>query len=242
MPKINSLRYNGPQTTSLGIYITGAGTYDAAELDVTAYSVPGRNGDVIISNNRYKNITVTYPAFIPGGFEAQAQAIRNFMRGAKTYARLTDTYDTNHFRLAIATGVQKFTPTNRNDAANFQLVFNCKPQRFLKSGDSYITPTSGDTFSNTTLFDALPEITFKNISGNTAYIQVVNSEGTFRLEATGAYTGDLVIDCETQNIYYGAANHNDLFEGDFPILAPGTNTITFSGVTNFKITPRTWEL
>ena len=242
MPKINTFRYNGRNSDYFGVYITGSGTFDAAELDITAYQVPGRNGDVLISNNRYKNITVTYPAFIPKSFQTNVQNIRNWLRGSKAYARLTDTYDTDHFRLAIATGVQKFTPVNQNDAANFQIVFNCKPQRFLKSGDSYITPTSGDTFSNTTLFDALPKITFTNVSGTSAFIQVVNSAGTFRLEATAAYAGDLIIDCETQNIYYGSANHNDLFEGDFPILAPGTNTITFSGVTSFKITPRTWEL
>ena len=242
MPKINTLRYNGRNSDYFGVYITGSGTFDAAELDITAYQVPGRNGDVLISNNRYKNITVTYPAFIPKAFQTNVQNIRNWLRGAKTYARLTDTYDTDHYRMAIATGIQKFTPTNQNDAANFQISFNCKPQRFLKSGDSYVSVSSGGTYSNTTAYNALPEITFTNISGTTAYIQIVNSEGTFKLTATGAYTGDLIIDCATQNIYYGSANHNDLFTGDFPILAPGTNTITYSGVTSFKLTPHDWEL
>ena len=136
MPNINSLTYNGMKSTDLGVYVTGAGSFDAAEMDADKYEIAGRNGDLIIPKNRYKNIVVTYPAFIPKAFQEKAQSIRNWMRSAKVYARLEDTYDMEHYRLGLASGIQSFEPVNRNDASNFQLSFDCKPQRFLKTGET----------------------------------------------------------------------------------------------------------
>ena len=136
---LNYLTYNGKKSTDLGVYVTGSGSFDAAELDVDRYEVAGRNGDIIIPKNRYKNIPISYPAFIPKGFDGKAQSVRNWLRSAKTYARLDDTYDVNHFRLGLANGVQSFEPVNRNDASNFQLSFDCRPERFLKTGETPLT-------------------------------------------------------------------------------------------------------
>lgn len=136
MAKIHTLTYNGTKSSDLGVFVTGSGSFDAAELDVDKYEIPGRNGDLILSNNRYKNIEITYPAFIPKAFMDKAQNVRNWMRSSRVYARLEDTYDTDHYRLGIPTGVQSFSPANRNDGANFEMTFDCKPQRFLKAGET----------------------------------------------------------------------------------------------------------
>lgn len=136
MAKIHTLTYNGTKSSDLGIFVTGSGSFDAAEFDVDKYEIPGRNGDLVLSNNRYKNIEITYPAFIPKAFMDKAQNVRNWLRSSKVYARLEDTYDMDHYRLGIPTGVQSFSPENRNDGANFEMTFDCKPQRFLKVGET----------------------------------------------------------------------------------------------------------
>ena len=237
--KIGKVTYNGTASDTLGIFISGSGSYNAAEDDLTAYSIPGRNGDLFIPNNRYKNIEVVYPAFIPNDFENRVQAVRNWLRSAKNYAKISDNYDTNHYRMGIGVGIVAFTPAQENVAANFQITFNCKPQRFLNSGDTALTPTSGSTISNGYIYTALPLIEFTNPTSS-ATITI----GTRTLTATAAYTGTVYVDCETRNIYSGANNLNNYFSvtGDFPQLAPGNNTITFSGVTSLKVYPRWWEL
>lgn len=243
MPKIHTLTFNGTASSSLGIFITGAGTFNAADLDVTSYQIPGRNGDLIVSNNRYKNIRVEYPAFIPGGFESRAQSVRNWMRSATTYAKISDDYDTDHFRLGIPDGVQEFQPVNQNDAANFKLVFNCKPQRFLTSVAAEYQIANSYNEQNPTNYVALPLIRLVGSITGAAYIQVVNSLGTFKMTATSAYTGDVYIDSETMNIYSGSSNLNHLMTGDFPVLAPGSNVFTFSGVqSGVGCFRRYWEL
>ena len=135
MAKIHTLTYNGTKSSDLGVFVTGSGSFDAAEFDVDKYEIPGRNGDLILSNNRYKNVEITYPAFIPKAFMDKVQNVRNWLRSSKVYARLEDTYDMDHYRLGIPTGEQSFSPENRNDGANFEMTFDCKPQRFLKAGE-----------------------------------------------------------------------------------------------------------
>ena len=83
--KIGYVTYNGVRSDSLGIFLSGSGTFGAAELDATVYQIPGRNGDLIIPANRYKNIEVIYPAFVPNDFENRVQAVRNWMRSAEGY-------------------------------------------------------------------------------------------------------------------------------------------------------------
>lgn len=136
MAKIHTLTYNGTKSSDLGVFVSGSGSFDAAEFDVDKYEIPGRNGDLILSNNRYKNIEITYPAFLPKAFMDKVQNVRNWLRSSKVYARLEDTYDMDHYRLGIPTGVQSFSPENRNDGANFEMTFDCKPQRFLKVGET----------------------------------------------------------------------------------------------------------
>lgn len=133
--KIGWVEYNGKKSSSLGVHVSGKGTYNAAELDISSHVVPGRNGEILISNGRYKNIDITYPAFAPSDFEARVQAVRNWMRSAEGYRRIEDNYDPDHFRMGIAKKVLTFNTSQLNRGANFQMVFDCKPQRFLKSGE-----------------------------------------------------------------------------------------------------------
>ena len=238
--RIGKVTYNSTASDSLGIFVSGKGTYDAADLDATSYEIPGRNGCVILSNHRYKNIDVKYPAFIPGSFESGVQAVRNWMRSAEGYAMITDNFDTTHYRMGVGKGVLSFSPVDQNIAANCQLVFNCKPQRFLTSGDTEQTLTTGAVLTNATPFPAKPLIRVVKPTAS-ATITFTGSAGTFTLTATGAYNGTLYIDCDTMNIYNGNTNLNSKFTGEFPVIGTSA-TVTFSNVTSLHVKPRWWEL
>lgn len=135
MRKIGKVKYNGKSTADLGVIVSGEASFDAAAPDYTSYQIPGKNGDLMLSNNRFLNIDVTYPAFIPADFEERVQAIRNWMRSARSYARIEDNYDLLHFRLGMGKDVLTFEPSAENEGSNMSLVFDCKPQRFLYSGE-----------------------------------------------------------------------------------------------------------
>lgn len=238
---LHYITYNSTTSKSLGIYVSGGSSFDAAAPDYTSYEIPGKNGDLQINNDRYKNIDVTYPVFIPGGFETSVQAVRNWMRSADGYVELSDTYDTTHYRLARGKDVLSFSPTAQNVGANFRLVFDCKPQRFITSAYAQVTLTSGQILNNTTQYVALPRFQLDGVT-NGGTLTVANSLGTVTMTATSTRSQTTYIDCETCNIYYSSTNLNSLFSGDFPVFAPGNNTITFSGITSVKVRPRYWEL
>ena len=135
MGRKHSLTFGGINTDDYGIWITGAGTFAAPERDVEYVSVPGRNGDLIIDNNRWRNIEIAYPANIPNGFDAKLSAFRSAICRLRGYQRLEDSYHLDEFRMAsFAMGLQP-EPIPGNRGGQFDIVFNCKPQRFLKSGE-----------------------------------------------------------------------------------------------------------
>lgn len=234
------------KSTDLGVYVTGSGSFDAAEMDADKYEIAGRNGDLIIPKNRYKNIVVTYPAFIPKAFQEKAQSIRNWMRSAKAYARLEDTYDMEHYRLGLASGIQSFEPVNRNDASNFQLNFDCRPERFLKTGETPLTiepeahSYSGEIVSFETV--AVDDMTKAEVSlspkqDGTPSIESGVNNAPYLFRPTGA-----TAECnyETNKVVGGTIAWNQLARELDGTYWQGTNTTaSFSnGVVSFTASAR----
>ena len=151
--------FDNTSSRNFGVYITGAAVYNAPERDVEMVTVPGRNGNLVVDNGRFENIEVTYPAGIFAETEADfAQAIsdlRNFLCSKKGYCRLTDEYNPNEYRLGIYKSGLEVEPSQLK-AGEFELIFDCKPQRFLTSGETSVEITSGGTVTNPTLFESSP--------------------------------------------------------------------------------------
>lgn len=158
----NSLIFGNVNSANYGIYITGAGAFNAPERAVELVSIPGRNGAIAIDQGRYENIEVTYPAGVFGDdatdFRTRFAEFRNAMKAQIGYQRLTDTYNPNEYRMALFISAIEIDPVAQNKAGEFSIVFNCKPQRWLTSGETEVTITSGNTLTNPTLYDASPLI------------------------------------------------------------------------------------
>ena len=156
----NSLKFGEVDSADYGIYIDGEGVFNAPARDVEMISVPGRNGDITLDLGRYENITVNYPAGIYGDdqtdFRERFSDFRNAVLSQKGYQRLSDTYHPDEFRMGVYASGLDINPVHYNEAGQFTLSFNCKPQRFLVDGEDEIAVTSGDTIENLTLFDASP--------------------------------------------------------------------------------------
>ena len=150
------LTFNGRDSKDFGVYISGSGTFDAPKRDTEAVAVPGRNGVLLFDNGRYENLTITYPAFISQDFAENFDAFKAFMLSQSGYHRLEDTYHPDEYRLASYEGPLAPEVGAINRYGHFDIVFNCKPQRYLKSGETAVTVARDATITNPTLFDASP--------------------------------------------------------------------------------------
>lgn len=224
----------------IGVYISGNGVYNAPERDYEMVSIPGKNGQLAIDHGRYENIEVTYPCFIWANtqqeFREKMRTIRAKLTSKLGYKRLEDTYHPDEYRMAIYKAGIEVDPVYYNRAGEFELTFDCKPQRFLKSGENQVTVANNGTITNPTLFESLPIIETQGagtLTINNSTITITN-------------TGKTILDSEMMEAYMeenGAIiPKNDSVSGEFPKLQSGANTVSRTGITSVKITPRWWTL
>ena len=151
--------FDGESSKDYGIYITGSAVYNAPVRDVEMISIPGRNGSFALDKGRFENIEVTYPAGIYADTESDfAQGIsdfRNFLASRQGYVELSDDYNLGEYRLAVYKSGLDVSPEQLR-AGEFEITFECKPQRFLTSGETEETVANNGTLTNPTLFDAHP--------------------------------------------------------------------------------------
>lgn len=235
---MSTLIFNGQDLANFGVHISGEGTFNAPTRAVEEQIVPGRNGTLIIDGGRWENIMVTYPAYITDDFADNMADLRNFLASVRGYARLADTYHPNEFRLAcFSDEITVRTSGRYNAQGQFDLSFNCKPQRFLASGETAIEFTADGAITNPTAFEAKPIIR----------IYGAGTAGIGDIDVTFDGSSEYVdLDCELQDAYYGPANKNSSVTLDpnrFPVIpASGAGIVLGSGITQVDITPRWFEL
>lgn len=231
---INTFVFNGKKGSDFGIYISGSGTYNFPERDITKYEVPGRNGDLIVDNGRFKNIALKYPAFIKQNFKENTDGARMWLLQSSAYHRLEDTYHPDVFRLARFVGPLDWSTRFLNRSGECDLIFDCKPQRFLKSGEIPIISDVEVSVFNPTPFEANPLI---RVYGTSGTLTVGNN--IVQIQSINEY---IDIDSDLQNAYKGVNNCNaDIVLDTFPALPQGETGISFNGdITKIEIMPRWW--
>lgn len=231
---MNYLTFAGRSTHEFGIMISGEGTYNSPERNVEKEEVPGRNGDLLFDRGNFKNIEVAYPAFIKLGMPEKARDFFNYAASLIGYQRLEDTYHPYEYRMArFISKVKVETIGYMNRGGEFDIEFDCKPQRFLKSGEDPVEFTSNGTIYNRTLFNAKPLL---RIYGTGAGTVGIGSE-TITISSISSYVD---IDCEIMDAYKGATNCNgNVSFTDDIVLRPGEVGVSMTGnITKVVITPR----
>ena len=232
-----SLTIDGKNCSDFGVWISGGGTYNAPPRSLENVSIPGRNGDLHFDNGRFQNITVTYPAFIARRFNPRMDDFREWLCSKYHYVKIEDSYHPDEYRLGLFKGGLSVSTTPRNLAGRFNLSFDCKPQRFLNSGDIVQKFTASGSIYNPTEYPAKPLVKCYGTSGTVTIAGVA-------VTVTGC-TNHVILDCDLMEAYEGSTSRNDsttLVNGEFPTLPSGNNAISFTGFSRVEITPRWWRI
>ena len=238
--------FDGINSRAYGVYVADVNVFNAPERDVEMISVPGRNGDLTIDHGRFENIEVEYDCFVAGDDESDFNsAISNFRNAIASrvgYKRLTDDFYSDEYRMASFNDGMSVSQIGRR-AGDFKIKFNCKPQRYLTSGETSQSISSGGTITNPTGFPSRPLI---KVTGH-GDLSVGNYDITIDIPETDA---PIFIDCDIMESYQESGGTVEpvnsivsLSGFDYPVLAPGATSITFgSGITRVDVTPRWWRI
>ena len=227
------LVYNRLKSTDYHVVVEHPPVFTFPERDYEKVHVPGRNGDVVIDNGSYLNVKAKYDICFGSYFAPYYKMVYPVSRWLHSaqgqYVRLEDTYDLDHFRYALYLEENEFENIMMH-AGKASIEFECKPQRFLKSGEhEMIFSKSPGTILNPTLETALPLIM---VSGS--------GSGSFQIGQS-----IMVVDSDLEDSYIGPVNKNPVttVTNGFPKLYAGENGISFTdGITGLTIVPRWWEL
>ena len=202
--------------------------------------VPGRNGNVVITNGSFNNYEQQYSVFLDakkiGGLGQVMPKLVDWLLGHEGYQRLEDSYFPDFYRMAYYSGGTSFI-SMLNEYGEGTLTFNCAPEKYYKSGERAIELSNGQMLLNPTSFAAMPLIT---VSGSGA--------GTITFNGTGFGISDIgtsvTIDVKLHKAYNGTTNRNNTITGQYENLKLGKETtITWSGgVTDVSIIPRWWTI
>lgn len=272
MAIFKALTFDGVNSLDYGIYITGEAVYNAPERAVEMVTIPGKNGALVLDQGRFENIEVTYHAgcFADNqqDFAEKVREFRNALASRYTYKRLTDEYNTDEYRLGLYKSGLEVDAVGYHRAGEFDIVFDCKPQRFLLEGEEPYNFTSnyqqlldensesltdgngeelegGITLSNEivnpTEFESKPLIKITG-SGNVG----IGSQIISVFDISNMTT--VYIDCETMEIYTlsggvasGASSHVSFNTYDFPVIPVGRSGFTYT-TNNVEIIPKWWRI
>jgi phage-related protein len=219
-----------------GVFVSDAGIYASPEPDYTSYEIAGRNGDLHINNGRYKNVDITYQAFIAHEFEDKFVPFRSAILSQDGYVRIEDDFKQDMYRLGrLKSGIEGKIKLARG-IGTFELEFDCKPQWYLKSGEQETVLTENGSILNPTVFPSKPLIRVYGKGTVTVgtNVFVINTAGTDYIE----------IDTDSKQAYEGTANRNSNIKvNQWGGLTSGNNTITLgTGITKVTVKPRWYEL
>ncbi len=235
MSGLNYFIFNGTKSLDEQLIVVDKSTYKGAARDITFTQIPGRSGDLLIDNKRYKNVKITYDVTALEGTNTIpeiAHRLKSWLLSEVGYFQLSDSYDSRYFRLASYSDEfdleQELPALGRSSIA-----FNCKPFRYLKDGQNEITLTSEATLTNPEAFSSLPYI---KIEGEGDITLNINGD-TYVFRDVEEY---IEVDSEKMIAFRGTQNANSkMYTHEFPKLYKGDNSISWSGtVTSVKIIPR----
>lgn len=235
---------DGIDARSIGLRLQKPMTFSEPVPIVEKETVPGRNGELVYETGAYKNRTAKATCYCidADDVEMKIRAVNKFLFSKSGYRRLETSDDPYHFWLARVSSGARLEQRLRR-LAPFDIIFDCKPQRFLKNGEikttfSVLEMEEGAYIYNQTGFNSKPLIEVSNSGAGTLKI------GKYTVEIADSDFSPISLDCETQNAYSAYKNLNMYVKSsEFPVLIPGENKITVNGKLGLvTIIPRWWEL
>lgn len=231
---MGTFTFNGVSSTTHGLRVTSDYVINSTGNDVETVAVPGRDGDLLISKNRLKSVTIELPCTIMSNrklTDAESD-ISNWLNVAG-YKDLTLSWDPDFiYRSAF---IETFEIAGlMRQFGKVKLNFLTYPVKFYKQGRTTQTLSNGATINGIGNVNAKPIITLVGsgdctltINGRKTKLRAVQNTITLDMQARQVFSGNLpawdkVVRAPQYQMPYLDAGRNLIsWDGDFMVkMAP----------------------
>ena len=221
--------WNGVRCTDYGIYVTEQPPPTIPEERVTFTNIPGRSGALTTLEGDYVYEDMVLTATCVISDPDRIPEIAGWLRGSGTVTFANREGGFYYARVVNQIPFEKILRGNPH--RSFAVNFRCKPF-WYQDGVENITLTASGTFvTNPGTVASEPIIT---VTGSGEITLMV---GAYIVELDDI-NGSITLDTPLMEAYSGVISMNNCMNGDFPLLEPGQNAVSWSGsVTKVEIVP-----
>lgn len=231
---MGSFTFNGVSSTTHGLRVTSDYVINSTGNDVETVSVPGRDGDLLISKNRLKSVTIELPCTVLSSRKlTDAESDISNWLNVDGYKDLTLSWDPDFiYRSAF---IETFEIASlMRQFGKVKLNFLTYPVKFYKQGRTTQTLSNGATVNGLGNVKANPVITLVGsgdctltINGRKTKLRAVKNTITLDMQARQVFSGNLpawdkVVRAPQYQMPYLDAGRNLIsWDGDFTVkMAP----------------------
>lgn len=231
---MGSFTFNGVSSTTHGLRVTSDYVINSTGNDVETVSVPGRDGDLLISKNRLKSVTIELPCTVLSSRKlTDAESDISNWLNVDGYKDLTLSWDPDFiYRSAF---IETFEIASlMRQFGKVKLNFLTYPIKFYKQGRTTQTLSNGATVNGLGNVNAKPIITLVGsgdctltINGRKTKLRAVQNTITLDMQARQVFSGNLpawdkVVRAPQYQMPYLDAGRNLIsWDGDFTVkMAP----------------------
>ena len=226
---MQEINFNGRELSEFSCVITEPPKRPFPKRKYEKISVPGRNGDLILDDECYENISLTYkvetiPTLYDGkDIDEVLTDLKAWLLSSVDYQKLYDTELPEGFYWAFCSGISDAVKSF-DEMYEFSITFDCKPFFYLDTGQVEQTFTSSSiNLYNEGNYKAYPKI---KIVG-TGQISCYTNGKYFTVSDVSP---NVIVDGEKMLAYSSnLVDKSDLFSGIYPTLSTGANNISFVG-------------
>lgn len=195
---MGTFTFNGVSSTTHGLRVTSDYVINSTGNDVETVAVPGRDGDLLISKNRLKSVTLELPCTLLSNRKLTdaGSEISNWLN-VDGYKDLTLSWDPDFvYRSAF---IETFEIAGlMRQFGKVKLNFLTYPVKFYKQGRTTQTLSNGATVNGIGNVNAKPIITLVGsgdctltINGRKTKLKAVQNRITLDMQANQVYSGNL---------------------------------------------------
>lgn len=195
---MGTFTFNGVSSTTHGLRVTSDYVINSTGNDVETVAVPGRDGDLLISRNRLKSVTIELPCTVLSNRKLTdaGSEISNWLN-VDGYKDFTLSWDPDFiYRSAF---IETFEIASlMRQFGKVKLNFLTYPVKFYKQGRTTQTLSNGATVNGIGNVNAKPIITLVGsgdctltINGRKTKLRAVQNTITLDMQANQVYSGNL---------------------------------------------------